>query len=169
MLDLIGLGTAGLQDRQEIPDDALLHYVALLGQQSRSPAALQAILRDYFGVPAEIEQFAGAWYRLDLDSQCRMEDEGSESQELGKGAVVGDEIWDQQSRVRIRLGPLTLSQYCDFLPDGSAFEPLKAMTDFSRMMSLILKCSSLEAGGSSSLEIGMDQAGSLPLWLGLHG
>ncbi len=130
LLDLIGLGTAGLQDRQEIPDDALLHYVALLGQQSRSPAALEAILRDYFGVPTEIEQFAGAWYRLGPDSLCRMEDEGSESQQLGRGAVVGDEIWDQQSRVRIRLGPLTLSQYCDFLPDGSAFEPLKAIVKF---------------------------------------
>ena len=30
--------------------------------------------------------------------------------------MVGDEIWDQQSRVRIQLGPLTLEQYLDFLP-----------------------------------------------------
>ena len=30
--------------------------------------------------------------------------------------MVGNEIWDQQSRVRIQLGPLTLEQYMDFLP-----------------------------------------------------
>ncbi len=65
LLDLIGLGTHGLQERQAVPDDALLHYVALLGEQSRSASALEAILRDYFEVPVEVEQFTGAWYRLD--------------------------------------------------------------------------------------------------------
>jgi type VI secretion system protein ImpH len=130
LLDLIGLGTPGLQDRQVIPDDGLLHYVALLGEQSRSPSGLEAILRDYFEVPAEIEQFAGAWYRLDRDSLCWMKEDDRESQQLGRGAVVGDEIWDQQSRVRIKLGPLTLSQYCDFLPDGTAFDVLKAIVKF---------------------------------------
>ena len=73
LLDLIGLGTPGLQDRQAVPDDALLHYVALLGEQSRSASALEAILRDYFEVPVEIEQFTGAWYRLDqiLSAACK--------------------------------------------------------------------------------------------------
>ena len=26
-------------------------------------------------------------------------------EQLGGGAIVGDEVWDQQSRVRVRLGP----------------------------------------------------------------
>jgi len=130
LLDLIGLGTPGLQDRQAVADDALLHYVALLGEQSRSAAALEAILRDYFEVSVEVEQFTGAWYRLDRATQCCMQDDHDESQQLGRGAVVGDEIWDQRSRVRIKLGPMALSQYRDFLPDGSAFEPLRAITKF---------------------------------------
>jgi type VI secretion system protein ImpH len=130
LLDLIGLGTHGLQDRQAAPDDALLHYVALLGEQSRSASALEAILRDYFEVPVEIEQFTGAWYRLDQNTQCCMKEDSGESQNLGGGAVVGDAIWDQQSRARIKLGPMALSQYREFLPDGSAFEPLRAITRF---------------------------------------
>ena len=130
LLDLIGLGTSGLQERQAVPDDAFLHYVALLGEQSRSASALEAILCDYFEVPVEIEQFSGAWYRLDRATQCCMKDDDEVSQQLGKGAVVGDEIWDQQSRVRIKLGPMPLAQYCDFLPDGNAFEPLRAITKF---------------------------------------
>jgi type VI secretion system protein ImpH len=44
--------------------------------------------------------------------------------------VVGDEVWDQQSRVRIRLGPLTMEQYRDFLPGGEAYRHLKALTKF---------------------------------------
>ena len=59
-----------------------------------------------------------------------MKENGGESQQLGGGAVVGDEIWDQQSRARIKLGPMALSQYREFLPDGSAFEPLRAISRF---------------------------------------
>ncbi|HEY4934322.1 MAG TPA: type VI secretion system baseplate subunit TssG [Terriglobales bacterium] len=130
LLDLIGLGTSGLQDRQDVPDSALLHYVALLGQQSRSASALETILRDYFEVSVEIEQFSGAWYRLDPTNQCSMQENDSESQQLGLGAVVGDAVWDEQSRVRIKLGPMELSRYNEFLPDGPAFAALRAITRF---------------------------------------
>ena len=65
LLDLIGLGTRGLQDRQAVPDDSLLYYSGLLAQHPRSAVALEQILNDYFEVPVEVEQFAGGWYRLD--------------------------------------------------------------------------------------------------------
>jgi type VI secretion system protein ImpH len=130
LLDLIGIGTPGLQDRQAMSDEALLHYVGLLGLQSRSAAALEQILADYFEVPVEVEQFVGAWYRLDPRTQSRVEDGDSEGEQLGVGVVVGDEVWDQQSRVRIKLGPMSLSRYRDFLPEGSAYGPLRAFTRF---------------------------------------
>jgi type VI secretion system protein ImpH len=130
LLDFIGLGTPGLQERQAVPDSALLNYVALFGPHARSAEALQAILHDYFGVPVEVEQFAGEWYRLEPSAQCSMTDQISDSEQLGTGVVVGDEIWDQDSRVRIKLGPLTLAQYLEFLPEGSAYEPLRALVKF---------------------------------------
>jgi len=128
--DLIGIGTGGLQGRQAVPDGALLHYTGLLGWHVRSAAALEQILSSYFDVPVEVEQFQGAWYRLDTETQCCMEEEESGSRQLGNGAVVGDEIWDEQSRIRVKLGPMDLEHYREFLPDGSAYEPLKAMTKF---------------------------------------
>ena len=91
---------------------------------------MEQILNGYFNVPVEVEQFAGAWYRLDASAQCSMTDDPSDSQIVGGGVVVGDEIWDQQSRIRIRLGPLTMTQYNSFLPGGSACEPLKALVKF---------------------------------------
>lgn len=128
--DLIGLGTTGLAERQPLPDRSLLYYAGLLAQRPRSAAALKQLLSDYFDVPVEIEQFAGAWYRLDSSTQCNLEEESSYSQQLGRGAVVGDEVWTQESRVRIKLGPLSLSQYLDFLPTGTAYEPVRALTRF---------------------------------------
>jgi type VI secretion system protein ImpH len=130
LLALIGLGTPGLSEQQEIFDEVLIFYAGLLAQHQRSPGALEQLLSDYFEVPVEVEQFIGAWYRLSRDSQCCMDDNEFRSQELGKGAVLGDEIWDQQSRVRIRLGPLSLKQYHEFLPTGSGFKQLQALTRF---------------------------------------
>ncbi len=130
LLDLIGLGTDGLRGRQEVEDEALLHYVSLLGMQARSAGALEQIIEDYFDVPVEIQQFTGAWYDLDEPTQCAMSDMDTPSCQLGAGAVVGDAVWDRQARVRIRLGPLGMERYCDFLPEASAYKALRAITRF---------------------------------------
>jgi type VI secretion system protein ImpH len=130
VLDLVGLGTEGLQRRQPVSDNSLIYYAGLLGQQPRSASALRQVLMDYFAVPVEVEQFAGDWYKLDKETQCCFEDAFSSSEQLGLGAVVGDEIWDQQSSVRVKLGPLTLAQYQDFLPNGTGYSPLCGLLRF---------------------------------------
>jgi type VI secretion system protein ImpH len=130
MLDLIGAGTPGLRDRQAIDDSWMLHYCGLLAQRPRSASALRQILEDYFEVPVEIVQFAGRWHKLEESAQCRLEDARRPSEQLGLGAVAGDEFWDQQSVVRIRLGPLPLERYLDFLPTGGAYRPLCAIARF---------------------------------------
>ncbi len=130
LLAILGLGTKGLEDRQAVPDESLLFYAGLLGQRPRSAAALELMLEDYFDVPVGVEQFVGAWCKLDPETQTRFQDSQGISQQLGGGAVVGDEVWDLQSRVRIRLGPMPLERYLDFLPTGSAHAPLRALTRF---------------------------------------
>ena len=130
LLDLIGLGTAGLANRQAVSDDSSIFYGGLLSLHTRSASALRNILIDYFEVPVKIEQFVGAWYALDPDNQCLFGTGDSFSEQLGVGAVVGDEIWDQQSVVRLSLGPLSLRQYLNFLPNGSAYAPLQSLAKF---------------------------------------
>lgn len=130
LLDLLGLGTAGLRDRQQIEDEALQHYISLVAMQTRSAVALEQVLADYFEVPVDIEQFTGSWYTISPDTQCKMVDEESPSIELGNGAIAGDAIWDRQGRVRIRVGPLSLDRYNDFLPGGGAYDAVRAITRF---------------------------------------
>jgi type VI secretion system protein ImpH len=130
LMDLIGLGTEGLQGRQAVTDDSLLFYSGLLALHTRSASSLQYVLEDYFEVRVEVEQFVGAWHPLSTNDQCRFHNANSFSEQLAVGAVVGDEIWDQQSGVRIRLGPLTLAQYLDFLPEGTAYHPLRSLMRF---------------------------------------
>jgi len=130
LLDLLGIGTTGLRDRQEIEDEALMHYISLTAMQSRSAVALEQILADYFDVPVDVQQFTGAWYGLDRSTQCEMNDKESVSIQIGSGAMVGDAVWDRQGRVRIRIGPLSMERYYDFLPQGSAHKALGAITRF---------------------------------------
>ena len=128
--DIIGMGTPHLERRQVILDDSLLFYTGLLAMHTRPAESLRQILWDYFDVPVEIEQLVGAWHTLEVPNQCKFDKANTYSEQVGLGAIVGDEIWDQQSGVRIRLGPLSLKQYLDFLPTGAAYEPLQALLRF---------------------------------------
>lgn len=132
MLDLVGLGTRGLQNRQEVEDESLLFYAGLLAQMPRSAVALESVLADYFGVDVEIQQFVGMWRGLERDAWTHLQedDTGDIACYLGGGAVAGNEVWDPQSIVRIRMGPLPLHRYLEFLPNGRAYRPLKAITRF---------------------------------------
>ena len=129
LLDLVGLGTSAMQGRLPIPDSALLSYAGIFSTATHSAAGLEQMLADYFGVPVAVQQFVGAWYPLTRSSQSELGDETTASS-LGLGAVAGDEIWDQQSRVRVRIGPVSREQYETFLPGGTAHEPLRAITRF---------------------------------------
>lgn len=130
LLDLIGMGTNGLQQRQAVPDDAFLFFAGILAQRPRSARALESILEEYFEVPVEVQQLLGGWFELDPATQCCLGDRETSSEQLGEGAVAGNEVWDQGARARIKLGPLSRSQYLDFLPNGSAHQSLRALTRF---------------------------------------
>ena len=124
---MIGFGTKGLRERQPVEDEAFIYYSGLYGLIPKSALALECVLGDYFDVPVELEPFIGAWRSLEPPDQCELGGEVPESTVLGFGAVVGDEIWDQGSRLRIKLGPLSEARYRDFLPTGRAWPALRAI------------------------------------------
>jgi type VI secretion system protein ImpH len=132
MMSLLGLGTEGLAKRQLVPDQALIFYSGLLTQKPRSAQNLKQLLTDYFRVKVEIEQFVGTWVPLRKIDQTVLDESESSMQRLGFGAIVGDEVWDQQSTVRVRLGPLTREQYLSFLPreQSQAYRDLKSLLKF---------------------------------------
>ncbi|RYY53172.1 MAG: type VI secretion system baseplate subunit TssG, partial [Comamonadaceae bacterium] len=83
---------------------------------------VEAVLCTYFGVPVRLERWVGHWMRLPGGELTRLGSSNANdaSRSLGLGALMGTQAWDRQHRVRLHLGPLTLSQYREFLPIGSA-------------------------------------------------
>ncbi len=126
MYDLIGLGTAGLRRRMPIADEAAIFYGGLLGQNLRTAQGLQQILSDYFQVPLQVQQFTGSWNRLPTSDNTVLNYGFSDSERLGFATVIGDEVWDQQGTLTVRIGPMPLARYLQFLPDGEAYPQLAA-------------------------------------------
>jgi type VI secretion system protein ImpH len=129
LYDLIGMGTEGLRGRMRVHDESLLLYAGLIAQSPHSASALRGILRDYFGVPIEIDQCVGDWYELEEPDRCYLSPE-LERNQLEEGAFLGDQVWNQQGRFRIRVGPLSLDRFLDFLPDGKAMAKLVQLTRY---------------------------------------
>lgn len=119
-----GLGMETLQNQDSIQDWAKLFFAGRLACQPRNAEGLEAILGQYFEIPAQVHQFAGRWMQLPSNALCRM-GESPETGQLGLTTIVGEHIWDAQLNFRIRLGPMKLADYERLLPHGKAFARLK--------------------------------------------
>ena len=142
LFDLVGLGTRGMRGRLEVVDESLLPYTGLIGQKPHSNNAIENLISDYFGVGVRIQQFYGQWLKLNEQDTIAL---GRRSSILGRNAIAGTSVWDQQSKFRIRLGPLTLQQFQAFLPNGTAYKPLGSLVklmvglEFDYDIQLVLK------------------------------
>jgi type VI secretion system protein ImpH len=143
LFSLIGLGVKPLRDRlrvrvretaaegrtrervlARIDDLALLYYSGLFRQRPRSAVALRAILEDYFDLPVEVQQFHGRWLHLDAAGRSRL---GRNNSRLGIDTVAGEKVYEVQSKLRLRIGPLRRAQFDEFLPDRSPTGRRKAL------------------------------------------
>jgi type VI secretion system protein ImpH len=113
----VGVAPSALRERDSVLDVAKLFHAGTLVRQVRNAEGLAAILRQFFGVPARVEEFVGHWMRLAKPDYTRL---GRRGAGLGEGAVAGARVWDHQSKFRVHLGPLTLAQYESFLPVKTA-------------------------------------------------
>lgn len=115
----VGIGQPARQRRDEIHDDARLHFSGWLARRVHSAEGVESVLGAYFGVPVRLERWVGHWMALPTAELTRA-GRGEASRMLGGGAILGRRVWDRQHKVRLHLGPLTLAQYRLFLPIGSA-------------------------------------------------
>lgn len=120
LFDLIGMGTNHLRGRLNFKDQALLFYGGLIAQRPHSATAIGAIVRDYFGVPASVVQYPGEWLQLGDNVTCL----GMANSQLGGTTIAGTRVWSDQSKFRMRVGPMTLKDFRRFLPVGNAYRPV---------------------------------------------
>jgi len=127
LFDFIGMGTGGLRGRLQFGDEALLFYAGLLGQQPHSASALCNMLSDYYGVPVKVVQFVGQWLNITEENRTRL---GEANNSLGESALAGAQIWDQQAKFKIRIGPLGFASFEQLLPGADMHASFVQMTRY---------------------------------------
>ena len=119
LASLSGTAMPAFQDRDAMPDLAKRHYAGHLGCQTRHPEGLVAILRHLLALPVQIEEFVGRWLELPPDCRLRL-GETPQTGALGATTTLGGRVWDQQSKFRVRIGPVGLTEYLGLLPGNAA-------------------------------------------------
>ena len=154
VFSFLGMGTAGLQNRlrvscrdpkapekektlARIDDLSLFRFGGFLAHRPRNVVSLRVMLEEYFQVPVEIEQFCGQWLKIEGDTLSALASTACNNS-MGIDAMIGDKIWDVQSKLRIRLGPLSYEQFVRFLPDRSPKSESKSIWLLARLVRLYL-------------------------------
>jgi len=119
----LGAGSPAFLRRDVVPDAAKLHHVGWLIRPARSAGGLAAILKNYFHVPAHVQEFVGHWLVLGPAERTYL---GREAARLGAGGALGTRVWDRQHKFRLHIGPLGLDDYESFLPGGDRLLELVA-------------------------------------------
>jgi type VI secretion system protein ImpH len=123
---MIGLGLRSLRNRDDMPDQAKLHFSGWFVGQTRSADGLTAILADFFESPVKVEEFVGDWLPLPTQSLSRL-GTSRENASLGINTLIGDRVWDYQNSFRLVLGPVGIDLYQRLLPGCESLKRLVAI------------------------------------------
>lgn len=119
---LAGLADACSQGRDSIPDDAKRAHAAALSRRVRNPGPLADMLARCLDLPVQIEEFSPQWLTLPPEQRTLL---GRHACRLGQDAMAGARSWEAQTRFRVRLGPLPLARYRDFLPGAAGYRQVR--------------------------------------------
>lgn len=125
---LLGIATPGLTDQLALDDRMIMGRAGLLAMRPMGVSALEGLVRSVFGVKLEVEQFCPATYPIEDDDRNEL---GLGNTTLGEDFYLGAEITLVQSKVRVKVGPLSRSLYDEFLPGHRGFERLADLIHFA--------------------------------------
>lgn len=124
---LVGLGTSRLRRRMEVDDETFVYFSGYFAHAPKNAESLTAMLTEFLGMPLEVQQFQGQWLYLEPPNRSLLPTAGrplGQNCQLGRNIIVGDRVWSIESRFRIRLGPLSLTEFRSLMPGGDTLRNL---------------------------------------------
>ncbi|AFC86194.1 type VI secretion system baseplate subunit TssG [Frateuria aurantia] len=110
---LIHLGLPAQRHRDTVPDHVRYFFAGHQVRLSRNPEGLLQMLRGHLQIPVELAEYMPHWIGVTGGSRACLT---SRAPALAGGALLGLAVRDVQSSFRLILGPLSWSQYRQFLP-----------------------------------------------------
>lgn len=114
------------QHHDDLPSHAYLSHAPHLVQHHQHKEALTKAISHYFDVPVQLHQYQFHWVSLAVADQTCL-GKSNTSHQLGVNAVIGSAVPDVQQRFCLEIGPLPLTQYLTFLPNGANIAALNKL------------------------------------------
>lgn len=139
LLDLLGTGRPPKEEVRRNPKERplavqiLAYFSGALGRRPLPASSLTALIATYFGVQVRLEQFVGQWIEAPTEEQS---DLGGAGSALGVSTVLGQRLWDRQTKIRLRIGPLDGTTFAEFQPGRSAAVALRQLVELCLGQSL---------------------------------
>lgn len=128
---LAGMGGDHIRRHPDVPDETYQYYSGRFAGRLRPANGLEEMLSSYLGVGVSVQQFRGHWLTL-ADEERTVLSSGPERSgyynRLGMDTILGEKVWDVQSRFRLRVGPLDNEAFDALLPCGEALKELCSIT-----------------------------------------
>jgi type VI secretion system protein ImpH len=114
---LAGIALPGTKPKvADVQTRLKLRHATSLGRQVYSVERLTDYLRDVLEAPVSLVEFLGTWTQIPPRLQSRL---GRLHAQLGRSAVVGARSFQRQTLVELRVGPLPLARFVEFLADAA--------------------------------------------------
>ncbi len=121
MLCLIGLGTPHLLDRMGLDPESLIYYSGLLSRTTPCACAIEAAVAYFSGTAVTLHQWIDRVIPIEPEDQTRL---GMANASLGADAACGSQAWENQTKFRVDLGPMSFKRFIRFLPIGDLLGPI---------------------------------------------
>ena len=117
---MAGIGLPGTQNADL--DTVKLRQAASLANQVEGPGPRSRLLAETVKVAGEINELNCAWVTKTTTLQTRL---AKAYAGLGRGATIGPRVFNRQSRIELRVGPLGYDDFKAFLPGGPRLKLFK--------------------------------------------
>jgi type VI secretion system protein ImpH len=104
-----------------------MFYGGLLSRPVASAVAIEATVAYLAGTGAWVDQFIDRLLPLEPEDRTRL---GEANARLGEDAICGSHVWECQTKFRVNLGPLGLTEFLRFIPSGDMLRPIFSLVRY---------------------------------------
>lgn len=114
------------QHNAHLPSHHYLSNASHFVHRDHNPDALVKAISHHFQVHVKLHAYEFHWLHLSAEDQSRIGKANSPAQ-MGINATIGSAVPDVQQRFYLEIGPLSLSDYTHFLPNGDYINALQSL------------------------------------------
>jgi type VI secretion system protein ImpH len=114
----------------QVKQETAAYFAGLLRTRPVAAGTVEQVLGAYFGLPVQLQQFAGCWAPIPVNRRSTL---GVTGPALGLSAALGVRQWRYDLRARLHIGPLDAVQLPGLLPGG---DTLTALADLVRLFAV---------------------------------